>query len=97
MSLKVRESFQRKLFAIAVSAAMILLRVSPHPSIVGSLSKNRINISTTTPLAPTRRRSAMASPANQEVAAHRIAGPAQHLGKHHETNELGGARNSAAN
>jgi len=36
-------------------------------------------------------------PANQEVAAHRIADPAQHLGKYHETNELGGARDSAAN
>src|ERR1700722_17895767 len=53
ISPNVHISFQMKLFTSAASAARNLLRVSPQCSVLGSLSKYSIDISMTTPLAPT--------------------------------------------
>lgn len=45
-------SFQEKLFAMAVSAAISLLRVNGIARVVSSANRKRIPLSTSTPLAP---------------------------------------------
>ncbi len=52
----VQISFQKKLFTIATSAATTLLRVKFHPNIHGEPRRNKIPISTITPLPPTRQK-----------------------------------------